>query len=134
MAVAGMAVYICASSATPLVAALVMKGMSPGTALVLLLAGPATSIASMIAVRGMLGARGLVAYVGAIMVCAVGAGLAFDAIIAAFALPMVIHQGHAHQHTFGVVAHVIAIGMLVYMAYWLWRAHGPALLPRGRTA
>ena len=43
-ALLGMPMYVCASGATPLVAVLIHKGVSPGAALAFLLAGPATNI------------------------------------------------------------------------------------------
>ena len=43
-ALAGIPLYICASGATPLAAVLILKGLSPGAAVALLLTGPATNI------------------------------------------------------------------------------------------
>jgi len=39
--------YVCATASTPIAAALILKGLSPGAALVFLLAGPATNVATM---------------------------------------------------------------------------------------
>jgi uncharacterized protein len=61
--------YVCATLSTPVAAALVMKGMSPGVALVLLLAGPATNMATIAMVGGMLGKRALGIYLGSIALC-----------------------------------------------------------------
>jgi hypothetical protein len=61
--------YVCASMSTPIAAALVLKGMSPGAALVLLMAGPATNMATITMVGGMLGRRTLVIYLGSIVTC-----------------------------------------------------------------
>lgn len=47
--------YVCAMGSIPIAAALMMKGLSPGTALVFLIAGPATSIASMLVIGKSLG-------------------------------------------------------------------------------
>jgi hypothetical protein len=56
MLAAGMVVYVCASASTPMVAALVLyKGLSPGAALVFLLVGPATNLATILMVSRMLG-------------------------------------------------------------------------------
>lgn len=74
--------YLCASASTPLAAALVLKGLSPGGALVLLLAGPATNLASLAVVTQLLGRWGMVLYVGGIALCALGLGLATDALYA----------------------------------------------------
>ncbi len=55
--VAGVPLYICASASTPIAAALMVKGVSPGAALVFLLVGPATNLASILVVGRRLGAR-----------------------------------------------------------------------------
>ncbi|MBW2193274.1 MAG: SO_0444 family Cu/Zn efflux transporter, partial [Deltaproteobacteria bacterium] len=57
MLAAGMPMYVCATSSTPIAAALVLKGLNPGAALVFLLAGPATNIASLSMVSGLLGRK-----------------------------------------------------------------------------
>ena len=66
--------YICATSSTPVAAALVLKGLSPGAALVLLLAGPATNAATIAVVGRILGKGAAPVYVGAIAVCSLGLG------------------------------------------------------------
>lgn len=69
MLVVSLPMYVCASMSTPIAAALVMKGMSPGAALVLLMAGPATNTATIAMVGGLLGKRTLAIYLGSIVVC-----------------------------------------------------------------
>ena len=49
--------YICSTGSIPVAAALMMKGLSPGAALVMLMAGPAVNIASILVVRKSMGAR-----------------------------------------------------------------------------
>lgn len=80
MLVAGVPVYVCAASATPMIAVLVSQGLSPGAGLVFLLAGPATNAAGIVLLRGLIGARGVAIYVGSIAVCALLAGYAVDAL------------------------------------------------------
>ena len=70
--------YVCATSTTPIAAALIAKGLSPGAALVLLLAGPATNLATMTVVAKELGVKALVIYVTSIAAVAVAAGLVTD--------------------------------------------------------
>ena len=62
----GIPLYICATASTPVAAALIAKGLDPGSALILLLAGPATNIATIAVVRGFLGKRVLYVYLGSI--------------------------------------------------------------------
>lgn len=64
----GIPLYICSTSATPIAAALILKGVSPGAALVLLLSGPATNVTTMVAVGKFLGKRSLFLYILSIMV------------------------------------------------------------------
>jgi uncharacterized membrane protein YraQ (UPF0718 family) len=78
VAVASAPLYLCASAATPLAAALVLKGLSPGAALVLLLVGPATNLATIgwVSRRFGWGAVGL--YAGMVLGMAIAAGLMVD--------------------------------------------------------
>jgi HflK protein len=86
MLLIGIPIYVCASEATPVAAALVMKGLSPGAALVFLLAGPATNIGSMVLLLRALGARVMAIYLGAIVVVALLAGFALNWIYRAWGL------------------------------------------------
>lgn len=78
MAVVGVPLYLCASASTPVAAALLAKGLSPGAALVFLLTGPASSAASIAVVGKMLGRRRLRAYLGSIAGVSIAAGLLLD--------------------------------------------------------
>ena len=62
MVAVGIPIYICATASTPIAAALILKGVSPGTALVFLLAGPATNITSLSVLTTILGKRGTALY------------------------------------------------------------------------
>ena len=72
--------YVCATLSTPIAAALILKGMSPGAALVLLLAGPATNAATILMVGGLLGKRTLAVYLGSIVVCTIALAFITDLI------------------------------------------------------
>jgi hypothetical protein len=71
MLLIGIPLYICATASTPIAAALIAKGMSPGVALVFLLAGPATNIARIFAVGKFLGKRSLIIYLLSISICVI---------------------------------------------------------------
>ena len=70
--------YLCATGSIPIAVALMMKGLTPGAALVLLMAGPACSVASVLVVSKVLGRRTLIAYLGSIISGAIGFGLVTD--------------------------------------------------------
>jgi uncharacterized protein len=64
--VAGIPVYVCATSATPVAAAMIVAGVSPGASLVFLLAGPATNIVTISAVKNSLGKSSALVYVATV--------------------------------------------------------------------
>ena len=70
--------YICATGSIPIAVALMMKGLTPGAGLVLLMAGPACNVASMLVVGRVLGRRTLVTYLASIIVGSIGFGLIID--------------------------------------------------------
>jgi uncharacterized protein len=82
MLVLGIPMYICATASTPIAAALILKGVSPGAALVFLLAGPATNITSLTVLTGILGRRTTAIYLISIAVSCIAFGLATDHIYA----------------------------------------------------
>lgn len=80
MLVVGVPLYICATASTPVAAALIMKGVSPGAALVFLLVGPATNVTSLSVLTGILGKRSTIMYLTILSCCAVAFGLGVDAL------------------------------------------------------
>ncbi len=73
--------YVCATASTPLAHAMLFAGVSPGTVLVFLLAGPASNIASLALVRKELGGRALISYLSGISGVSILLGLTLDWII-----------------------------------------------------
>lgn len=78
MLLIGIPLYICATASTPIAAALILKGVSPGVALVFLLVGPATNITSLSVLVGMLGRWGAFRYLLVLSVSALAFGLGVD--------------------------------------------------------
>lgn len=70
--------YLCATGSIPIAVALMLKGLTPGAGLVLLMAGPACNMASILVVRKVLGMRTLVIYLASIILGAVGFGWLID--------------------------------------------------------
>ena len=74
--------YMCASASTPIAAALMLKGVSPGAALVFLLAGPATNAATVLQLAATFGRRFVTIYVASVAAGALAAGLLLDLLLA----------------------------------------------------
>jgi uncharacterized membrane protein YraQ (UPF0718 family) len=75
MMILGIPVYVCATASVPIAAALMLKGLSPGAALVFLVTGPATNAAAIVTIWKMLGRRTAVIYLFTVAVCALASGL-----------------------------------------------------------
>lgn len=116
--VIGLPMYVCSASSTPMAAALVAAGVSPGAALVFLLAGPATNPATIAWAWRDLGARGAVAYVAGIASVAVASGLLVDWIVgaglatvtASVAAP--IHESGAANLSAAALAMLLGVGLI----------------------
>lgn len=70
--------YVCATGSIPIAIALMMKGMSPGTAFVFLMAGPAANVASMIVIGKVLGKKTFIVYLITLIIGAIGFGFFID--------------------------------------------------------
>lgn len=75
---AAIPMYLCATGSIPIAVSLMLKGLSPGTALVMLMAGPASNAASILVVRKIMGRKTLMIYLASIILGSVLCGLAMD--------------------------------------------------------
>lgn len=103
----GLPVYICAAASTPLAATLVLKGLSPGAALVLLLASPATNLGSLLVVRKLLGQRGLLVHLLSLSATTLLLGFGLNATYGLLDREPVARLGD-HAHLLPPVVHSIA--------------------------
>ena len=71
--------YICSTGSIPVAAALMVKGLSPGAALVMLMAGPAVNLASILVVHKSMGRRFTSIYLMTIVTFAILFGLLLNA-------------------------------------------------------
>lgn len=83
MLLVGIPMYICATASTPLAAGLLIAGISPGTVLVLLLAGPATNMATIAILFKEMGRSTVIVYLIGISLSSIGFGLLTDYVVAA---------------------------------------------------
>lgn len=109
--VISMPLYVCTTSSVPIAASLIAAGMPLGTALVFLMAGPATNVATIGAVYRGLGRRILVIYLGVVAVMSVAFGLTFDWILAGASGAGMVHP-HAEAGPVGTIAGVALLGIL----------------------
>ena len=99
--------YICATGSIPIAAALMLKGLSPGCALVMLMAGPAANMASMLVISQSFGRKAMWAYLASIVAGAIGFGVVVDYWPG---LREVFFDAMPHHH--GAMSHEMPVGWL----------------------
>ena len=107
--------YVCTTASVPIAASLIAAGMPAGSALVFLMAGPATNVATICAGYRALGARVLGLYLGTVVVMSLLFGLVFDRLLTVSGQP-----AHAHAHAGGGWVAVISTAVLLALLALLW--------------
>jgi uncharacterized membrane protein YraQ (UPF0718 family)/copper chaperone CopZ len=105
--------YICATGTIPLAAVLLLKGISPGAAFVLLMAGPATNAATITMIGNVLGKRSLFTYLGTIIVGALSVGLIIDYALPSEWFTQIASEHLAHNHGQQIAWWQIASGVIL---------------------
>lgn len=90
--------YMCSTGSIPIAIALMLKGISPGTALVLLMAGPATNIVSILIIGKVLGRKALLLYLTTIIVGAVVFALIVDFVLPTHWFTLSVTNDMLHHH------------------------------------
>jgi uncharacterized membrane protein YraQ (UPF0718 family) len=115
MLVVGIPMYICATASTPLAAAMILAGISPGTVLVFLLAGPATNLATIGVIHRELGLRTLVLYLVGISFSSILIGLMTDTLISTFNIPVEILSPEKAPEVVELLAVISGVTLLFFM-------------------
>jgi len=108
--------YVCATASTPIAAALALKGLSPGAALVFLLAGPATNMATITVVSKLLGKKTMVIYLSAIVICSLVMGLLVNEVYGFLGLDIsawVQSQTHENHGPVAILAAVVLVFLIL---------------------
>ena len=98
MVIVGLPMYICATASTPVAASLLFAGISPGAALVFMLTGPATNIATMGVIKEQLGIKSLVAYLIGVIGTAIICGLMLNELYQWFSWPLQLSMAAPGEH------------------------------------
>ncbi|MFC6671333.1 SO_0444 family Cu/Zn efflux transporter [Marinobacterium aestuariivivens] len=114
MLLVGLPLYICATASTPLAAAMLAAGLSPGAVLVFMLAGPATNIAALGILVRELGRRTVALYLAGICGSALLLGYATNWLLDGSDLYLPIRQaGHQEASLFGALQWLSATVLLL---------------------
>ena len=113
--------YICATGSIPIAVALMMKGLTPGAALVLLMAGPACNMASILVINKTLGRKSLVFYLVSIITMAILWGHVVDYLLPAEWFQMALSVGRCcieESTSWLNWSSTIVLGLLLLNALW----------------
>ena len=108
--------YICATASTPIAAGFILAGISPGTALVFMMAGPATNISTLGVIKKEMGASVLIRYLIGIGCCAIAFGLLLDWGIDFLSININQQMQHNHEmlpYWFGLTC----AGLIAFLAF-----------------
>jgi hypothetical protein len=97
MLVIGIPMYVCATASTPIAAGLLLAGVSPGVAMVYLMAGPATNISTLGVIGKELGRRSLIAYLTGVGVVALLTGFIVDYLVGLWNVDVQAQIAHSHE-------------------------------------
>ena len=116
----GIPIYVCAASSTPIAASLILKGMSPGAALVFLLAGPATNLATLSVMTKYLGKRAVILHIAVLALVTLAMGFTVNALYAWFDLTpgakvSTEHEGASQLLSVGAA---VIFGLLLLSSLW----------------
>lgn len=120
---AAIPIYVCATGSIPIAMVLMMKGLSPGAALVFLMAGPAINIASITVIGKALGRKALISYILSIALGAILAGLFIDYVLPADLFILsgteMAHAGHEHRFLpeWLEITSAIVLGVLILSSF-----------------
>ena len=121
MVLVGVPLYICASASTPIAAALVAKGFSPGAAMIFLMTGPATNTGTIAIIVSQFGARFASIYVSSVIAVTVALGIVIDVILLGIGVTVPLYLGPSESTTIQLIQWVSAFA-LIALIIWRFRA------------
>lgn len=125
MLLIGVPLYVCASSSTPIAASLLLKGLSPGAALVFLLSGPATNATTLTVMARSFGVALTGVYLAAIVACSLAFGFLANRMYAAlgFDIHAVLGQAGEALPQWLEAASAVLLLALIVRAFLAARRH-----------
>ena len=124
MLLIGVPLYICASASTPIAAALVAKGVSPGAALVFLMTGPATNTGTIAIIVSQFGPRFTSIYVVGVIVVTVVLGIAIDLVLLTWGISIAVNLDASESPAILALQWSGAVGLAALI---IWRFKAGAL-------
>ena len=116
--------YVCATGSIPIALSLMLKGLSPGTALVLLMAGPAANFASFTLISREMGRKSAIIYLISIVVGAMTFGLIIDYVLPADWFTIRNAQAMAgKEHAFSLLSTASSAVLVILLVVTFIKGH-----------
>lgn len=116
--------YVCATGSIPIALSLVLKGLSPGTTFVLLMAGPAANFASFTLISREMGRKAAIIYLISIILGAIAFGLVIDYLMPAEWFRVGSTHGIAgHDHGFSLFPSICSAILVTLLAITFTKGH-----------
>ena len=106
--------YVCTTGSVPIAASLVAGGFPTGAALVFLMAGPATNVATIGAVRKTFGSTNTVIYLMTVILGSLVLGITFDFIITPNTTT------HVHEHGGSLIEAISAVVLILSFLFFAY--------------
>lgn len=124
----GIPLYICASASTPIAASLMLKGMSPGMALLFLLVGPATNISNILVLSKYIGKKGIIINIASIALVALAASYITDALYSTFNWSIAFNMQDNHLEHSSWYEIALSVGFVILLLRSLLKNNLPHLV------
>ncbi len=115
----GIPLYVCSISSVPIAAGLIYAGFPVGSALVFLMAGPATNAATMGAVRKNLGTKVFLVYILTVIFISLAAGGILNSL--GVSVSRSYHAGHVTDSITGLLSIAAGVLLIVGMAWFAFK-------------
>lgn len=107
--------YVCATGSVPIAAVLMMKGLSPGAAIVFLMAGPATNAATISVIGNSMGRKTLMRYMISIISGALFFGILVNEFLPREWFTSAIHNLHGEEHSHEILPYWLQAGSAIFL-------------------
>jgi len=107
--------YVCATGSVPIAAVLIMKGLSPGAALVFLMAGPATNAATISVIGSALGRKTMFIYLFSIIFGAMFFGTLVNEFLPRDLFLNSMSHNHAEGHAHQILPYWLQVGSAILL-------------------
>lgn len=112
---ASIPLYVCATGSVPIAAVLMLKGLSPGAAIVFLMAGPATNAATISVIGNSMGRKTLIRYLTSIISGALIFGIIVNKFLPREWFTSAIHHLHAGEHSHEILPYWLQVSSAILL-------------------